>query len=103
MKVSRLDARSQIAKESFRSTFAGKSAEDEMNTSDSSTELKQKKKKKQTDKQSQIQNIRKRKRQYSQTTDQTTSSLTEETKYHACEQDHDFHVCYYLFFNKVSD
>ena len=103
MKVSRLDARSQIAKESFGSTFAGKNAEDEMDASDSSTEPKQKKKKKQTGKQSQTQNIRKEKRQHSQTTDQTTSSLTEGTKCHACEQGHDFCVCYYLFFNKASD
>ena len=74
-----------------------------MNMSDFSTELKQKKKKKQTDKQSQIQNTEKEKRQYFQTTDQTTSLLTEETKCHACKQDHDFCVCYYLFFNKASD
>ena len=61
-----------------------------------------KKKKKQTDKQF-IQNIRKEKKQHFQTTDQTTSSLTEKTKCCACKQDHDFHVCYYLFFNKAPD
>ena len=114
MKISRLDARSQIAKKSFRPTFAEKSAEDETDMSDSSTESKQKKKKKQTDKQF-FQNTEKDKKQHSQinqttsslmdsqTTDQTTSSLTERMKCCACKQDHDFCVCYYLFLNKASD
>ena len=101
MKTSRLNARSQITKKSFGPTFAEKSAEDEMDMSDSSTESKQKKKKKQTGKQS-SQNTGKGKRRHSQT-DQTTSSLTGRTKCRACKQGHDFCVCYYLFPNKASD
>src|SRR5215471_17215186 len=95
---------SRVAKRSFESIFAGQDAEEKTDASDTSTKAISKRKKKKTGKQSQdTQNTRERKRQHSQTTDQTTSSLAGRIKCHACEQDHDFHHCYYLFPKKAPD
>jgi len=97
------DARPEwVGKDAFP-TFTGKDTENETDSLNSEAEAKMKKTKNKTDKQLQIQNTgKKNKRQWSQTTDQTTLSLTERTQCWACKQDHDLHVCYYLFSNKVS-
>src|SRR5215471_15927756 len=95
---------SRVAKRSFESIFAGQGAEEKTDMSDTSIKIISKRKKKKIGKQFQdIQNTRERKRQHSQTTDQTTLLLVRRIKCCACEQDHDFHHCYYLFLKKAPD